>query len=201
MDSPKSFIGDICDFAAHRVGKGSNQIVVLKVIHQIIIEYLKEVIMRFLLFALLVGMFNAALYSQETFVCAAPASAAPYSFLPVSGTFRALVIYCKFSDDNFDQSPNTDGWPSTLQFLPSWAQTGTIATSVGNYPFKSISDYYYQMSGGRLNIIGDVHPYVVIPQHESSYYYTSNGKNISYLTSDLSKINPGVLILDSILLN
>jgi M6 family metalloprotease-like protein len=114
-----------------------------------------------------------------------PSNMSPNNWLPKEGTFRALVIYCKFSDDNYDRSPVTNEWPSTLSSIPAWALNGTIAQTTGTYSYKSISDYYYKMSGGRLNIIGDVYPDLVIPQHESSYYYTSNGRNISYLTSEI----------------
>lgn len=46
--------------------------------------------------------------------------------LPSFGTLRALMVVCKFSDDNFDYSPLTDPWPSALdqvEEFPAWINT------------------------------------------------------------------------------
>jgi M6 family metalloprotease-like protein len=113
--------------------------------------------------------------------------------VPANGTFRVLVIYCKFSDDDFDLSPYSDGWPLSLNTLPEWARSGTVADTVRNYSFKSLSDYFSTMSGGKLNIIGDVYPDVVVPAHPSTYYYESNGSNLSCLSLEvLNTVDPKV---------
>ncbi|MGA9364840.1 MAG: LamG-like jellyroll fold domain-containing protein [Bacteroidota bacterium] len=96
--------------------------------------------------------------------------------LPASGTLRALWIVCKFSDDNFDLSPFTDRWPSTLntpETFPAWTHALLSTTQSQSYPLETISGWYKEMSLGQLHIIGDVYRYV--PQHEQSFYYRAPG--------------------------
>jgi M6 family metalloprotease-like protein len=153
--------------------------------------------MKKALFVFIMMALTITVVAQDTFVCGVTGSMSNFPLLPKSGTLRALVIFCKFSDDTYDASPTTDGWPSSRSSLPDWALSGTIASSIGNYSFKSLSDYYYRMSGGRFNLLGDVYPDIVIPQHPSSYYTFAQGKNISYLTHEIlntvgSSVNLGL---------
>ncbi len=110
-----------------------------------------------------------------------------------NGVVRALVVFCKFSDDTFDLSPYTDLWPSSQNTLPSWASS-IIAPAVWlNYPHPSISGYFRDMSGGRFDVIGDVYPELYIPEQEQSYYWIDNGRHIGYLVEEiLTNIDPWV---------
>ncbi|MDP4175889.1 MAG: T9SS type A sorting domain-containing protein [Bacteroidota bacterium] len=117
--------------------------------------------------------------------------------IPTTGTFKILVVYCKFADDNFDFSPFTDLWPSTLNTLPEWTSKTISKAVMSKYPDPSISGYFSEMSGGKLNMIGDVCPVLYIPKHEESYYYNSNGKNVSFLAKEvLDGIDPYVNFSD-----
>jgi len=95
--------------------------------------------------------------------------------LPSFGTLRALMVVCKFSDDNFDYPPLTDRWPSTLdqvEEFPAWINSLLSPTVQSSYPVESLSGWYHVMSHGNLQIIGDVYKYV--PQHPRSYYHRNS---------------------------
>lgn len=108
-----------------------------------------------------------------------------FPMLPLQGTVKMLVVYCKFKDDQFDYSPFTDLWPSSLQGLPEWTNKTISPQVLSKYPDPSISGYFHEMSGGKLNIIGDVCPIVYVPQHEETYYYSNAGKNLSFLSREI----------------
>jgi M6 family metalloprotease-like protein len=111
--------------------------------------------------------------------------------ITTSGTFRILIVLCKFSDDNFDQSPHTDLWPHTLNSMPSWGPDLVSSTVQQSYSNPSMSGYFKTMSRGLYDVIGDVVFY--IPQHNQSYYFLSSGRHIGYLTEEiLTAINPVV---------
>ncbi|MGE5498016.1 MAG: hypothetical protein ACM3Q2_08105, partial [Syntrophothermus sp.] len=119
------------------------------------------------------------------------------SGLPLSGNLKMLVVYCKFKDDNLDLSPHTDLWPSNLQGLPSWTSKTISSMVMPVYPDPSISAYFSLMSSGKLNVIGDVCPILYIPKFEESYYYSSNGKNLSFLAAEIiNGIDPYVNFAD-----
>lgn len=110
--------------------------------------------------------------------------------IPTSGTFRILVVLCKFSDDTFNQSPHTDLWPDTLNSMPSWG-TDLVSTSSTSYVNPSMTGYFKTMSNGNYNVIGDVVFYQ--PQQNQSYYFLSSGRHIGYLTEEiLTAIDPAV---------
>lgn len=118
-------------------------------------------------------------------------SASASSNIPNTGTFRTLIILCKFSDDTFDRPPWTDLWPHTLNAMPSWGPSLVSPTVQTTYSDPSESGYFKLMSSGLYNVIGDVIFYQ--PQHPESYYYFSNGKGVNYLTEEiLTAIDPYV---------
>jgi len=157
----------------------------------------------------LFGLLSLAFFSRENFlfaqkvadqVCVAPleterglATAVTYPYYPTNATLKALVIFVKFSDDNFDLSPFTDLWPKDLVGLPTWA-TGIISSTVqSTYSHPSISGYFDEMSLNQFQLIGDVHTQLYTPLHEQSYYSISSGRNISYLTEEiLTNLNPDI---------
>lgn len=111
--------------------------------------------------------------------------------IPVTGSFRILVVLSKFQDDNFNKSPQTNLWPSSLNSMPSWAQLLVSQSIQSNYPDPTLSGYFQDMSQNQFNIIGDVVFYQ--PIHEESYYFISSGKHIGYLTAEiLTGINQNV---------
>ncbi|MGE5410187.1 MAG: hypothetical protein ACM3MI_04440, partial [Clostridiales bacterium] len=155
------------------------------------------IITLFMLFS-----FSEAIHAQQkTIICQQESSklenSSVFPMIPTTGTFKILVVYCKFADDNFDYSPFTDLWPSSLNTLPEWTSKTLSNVVMSKYPDPSISGYFSEMSGGKLNMIGDVCPVLYIPQHEESYYYNSNGKNVSFLAKEvLDGIDPYVNFSD-----
>lgn len=119
-----------------------------------------------------------------------PQSVSTPAFGP-NGTLKTLVIICKFSDDNFDLSPNTDVWPHTQNSMPSWGPSLVSQVVSSDYADPSLSGYYQDMSLKNFNIIGDVVYYQ--PLHEESYYFVTNGRHLGYLTEEiLTELNPTV---------
>jgi M6 family metalloprotease-like protein len=100
-----------------------------------------------------------------------------------SGTLRMLIVLCKFADDQYDKSPDTDLWPHSLQTMPSWGTTLLSPNVSAYYNNPSLSGYFYANSHGHLNVIGDVIFYV--PKHEESYYYASKGRGTGYLSKEI----------------
>ena len=149
----------------------------------------------FIIFVLAHWSFSTlSLFAQNRFdqICVPPqetnrglATLATYPYYPANATLKSLVIFVKFSDDNFDQSPNTDLWPHTLNMLPSWAPSIISSTVQPNYSNPSISGYFDEMSMNQFQLIGDVYPQLYTPLHEQSYYFRSSGRNISYLTEEI----------------
>jgi len=103
--------------------------------------------------------------------------------IPHIGSFKTLVVLCKFSDDNFDLSPYTNLWPHTLNSMPDWGSNIISSTVQTSYPNPSISGYYKLMSNGLFNVFGDVVYYQ--PEHNQDYYSIASGKHIGYLTEEI----------------
>ena len=108
------------------------------------------------------------------------------AFLPTEGNVRALWIICKFSDDNFDWSPYTDSWPSSLSNVnnfPGW--TTRVLKPSTNIPNNdtSLSGWYNVMSFGKLKMFGEVFKYV--PLFPQSYYYLNNGRGLGFLNEEV----------------
>ena len=139
---------------------------------------LKSVISFLILFMI---TSNATLgQMQPEFVCVSGDGQEPQIndkglLIPSIGTIKALWVVCKFSSDEFDLSPFTDRWPSSLNTpatFPSWVDS--LLQPVANPPYEteSISGWYYAMSVGNLNIIGRVYRYV--PEHDEAYYFRNS---------------------------
>jgi len=126
---------------------------------------------------------------QETYQGLITSIAFPY--YPTNTTLKALVIFVKFSDDNYDVSPHTDLWPHTLNTLPSWAPNIISPNVQPNYSNPSISGYFDEMSLNQFQLIGNVYNQLYIPLQVQSYYWKSSGRNISYLTEEiLTQLDP-----------
>ncbi|MDY0083553.1 MAG: immune inhibitor A [Ignavibacteriaceae bacterium] len=106
-----------------------------------------------------------------------------YPLFGPTGTLKILVVYCKFSDDNFDQSPHTDFWPHTLNSMPTWGPLMLSQNIQSDYYDPSISGYFQDMSMNNFHIIGETIFYQ--PLHEQSYYWTSSGRHIGYLVEEI----------------
>ncbi len=140
---------------------------------------------------LLIILFFSMAYSQlpEEFVCGTGDNNSPNSLTgtgglnaPSNGIFKTLVVFVQFPDD----SENTDGWP--LNTFPDWARHFVNENSGNYFPYYNLSQYFYEMSGGTFQLIGDVYPSVVIPDHPESYY-----SNISDVNQEvINKIDPYV---------
>jgi M6 family metalloprotease-like protein len=116
---------------------------------------------------------------------------------PTSGTVKVLVIYCKFTDDYFDYPPYSDLWPGSLNTLPAWTLKTVARSTQEQWTDPSITGYFSDMSRGRLHVIGDVCPVLIIPRLASYYYSKAVGSNISYLVKEvLDKADPYVNFSD-----
>lgn len=63
-----------------------------------------------------------------------------------TGTLKILQVYCKFSDDTFNLSPNTDAWPDTLNEMPFWGLSFLSQSIKSDYYDPSFSGYFQDMS-------------------------------------------------------
>lgn len=134
-------------------------------------------------------------FGQEKNFCGGVSEGVESSSIPTSGTFKSLIVLCKFQDDIFDLSPHTDLWPHNLNSMPSWGPDLISTTVQTTYTDPSMSGYFKVMSNGVFDVIGDVVFYQ--PQYNESYYYISNGKHIGYLVEEiLTNIDPFVNYAD-----
>ncbi|MFQ5583735.1 MAG: FlgD immunoglobulin-like domain containing protein [Calditrichia bacterium] len=143
--------------------------------------------MQKLILFLLVGSFlNASLTFAAMGDPQCPLSMSSSSgYLPPTGTLIALAIFVKFKDDTFDSSPATDGWPSSLQTLPSWAPDFLAPTTNSTYVPDGFSDYFDEMSLGQYQLIGDVYSDVYITPENESYYSPDSGRGIGFLNKQI----------------
>lgn len=82
-------------------------------------------------------------------------------YIPTTGTFRILIVFVQFQDDNFDSPPScisdaTNGWPSSLHAIPNWATGAKLVHSQATPPYTSggMSGYYYVMSNDAFHLRG-----------------------------------------------
>lgn len=142
---------------------------------------------KFLIFLIiLLSLFSIKINAQNDLFCSDDLQTLPtqnFPRFPNIGTIKALVIYGKFTDDDFDSSPYTNNWPSSLNNLPGWTSQTIYPNVMSNYPDPSISGYFKEMSRGQFNLIGKVcsHLFTAL----STEYRIANGKNISYLSEDM----------------
>jgi len=132
--------------------------------------------------------------------CGNVSSALTPPYIPTTGTFRALIVFVQFEDDVFDGPPNciadpTNGWPSSLHAIPSWA-TGTTfihSQTAAQYTTGSISHFYDLMSNGAFDFIGDVYPQAYITPEPKSYYNINQGRGRGWLNQQIIDwMNPNV---------
>lgn len=107
-------------------------------------------------------------------------------YVPSEGIFKILVIFVKMQDDN---STRSDGWPlnSTPDWLFYFVDNDTNTT--GQFNHNNVSQYFYEMSNGTYQVIGDVDPNVYISQHPESYYNNLGQLNNEILTTLDNSIN------------
>ncbi len=143
--------------------------------------------MQKLILLSLVGMFlNVSLTFSSTGDPQCPLSMSSSSgYLPATGTLKALAIFVKFKDDTFDQSPDTDGWPSSLNTLPSWAPDFLAPTTNSTYVPDGMTDYFDEMSFGQYQLIGDIYSEVYITPQNESYYSPDSGRGIGFLNKQI----------------
>ena len=93
-----------------------------------------------------------------------PSSQVGGRYKPSTGTFKVLVIYAQFSDDNTDISN-----PNWVQGQAPTFMNGTIDSTWSSNPTSgSMTDYFNQMSFNKLKIIGKT---VSIIMPRSMQYY------------------------------
>ena len=100
--------------------------------------------------------------------------------------------------------PNSRYWPlDSMPYLPDWCRL-LVYPDTCSYPnienlshtsdSANLSQYFYEMSFGRLHIIGDVYPKIVVPPHPSDEY----GGNVGKVNYDiLTYIDTAVVISES----
>jgi len=91
-----------------------------------------------------------------------------------TGVTRALVVFVRFSDDD-SVGCCSQGWPDTLPIsqLPAWADSFIDPPDAGSWTEGSLSHFFWQMSGGRFLLCGDLYESVVVPPHTYEYYETT----------------------------
>ncbi|HCY75205.1 MAG TPA: hypothetical protein DHV28_04745 [Ignavibacteriales bacterium] len=141
---------------------------------------MNSLIKIFLVFVILSNIHYAQ--DQCTFT-GTPEKSLSYPLFGSTGTLKVLVILCKFTDDNYDDPPRTNLWPSTRNSMPIWGPSLVSTTIQTDYPDPSISGYFQDMSLNQLHIIGDVKFYQ--PIHEQAYYFISSGRGLGYLTEEI----------------
>ncbi len=139
---------------------------------------------RFSLF-LALGLFLRSSVSLAAGESQCAVSSASGVYLPSTGTVKALAIFIKFKDDTFDAPPITNGWPSSLNTLPSWAPNFLAPTVGSPYTPDGMTDFFDEMSFGQFKLIGDVHPVVYITPQNQSYYSASNLRGIGFLNKQI----------------
>lgn len=109
------------------------------------------------------------------------------------GIIRALVVFIKFSGDTFENE-FTCGWPHDKVGLPDWANSIIDPQVSTIYTQGTLSDYFYQMSMGKLNLIGDVHPQLMVPSlsNYGDYGAGGYGKANKEILDQLSQSSSGI---------
>lgn len=115
---------------------------------------------------------------------ASPPQTGP-KYAPSSGTIRVLIIFARFSDDNYE--PNNPNWKlsDTLANFPE-AQNiiDPFGTAPSNYKKGTLSHYFHKMSNGQLNFVGDIYPRIaVFPK--TRLWYVQNGREFGHANADL----------------
>ncbi len=97
--------------------------------------------------------------------------------IPSEGTVKALFIFIQFDDDSTTKSKF---WPYDTINLPSWAKDFVSSHPTNKFKVNNLTQYFYEMSNGKLNLIGDVYPELVRPKYDMKEY-----KNISEVNTEI----------------
>ncbi len=97
--------------------------------------------------------------------------------ISAQGTVKALLIFIQFDDDSLTSSKF---WPYDTLNLPAWTKSFVNSKPAKEFKVNNLTQYFYEMSNGKLNLIGDIYPKLVRPEHDSKYY-----KNISEVNTEI----------------
>ncbi len=98
--------------------------------------------------------------------------------VPSEGTVKALFIFIQFDDDSTTKSKY---WPYDTINLPGWTKQFVEVKPTTHFKVSNLTQYFYEMSNGKLNLIGDVYPELVRPEFDSDHY------------KDISEVNTEIL--------
>lgn len=156
---------------------------------------MKYTALKFIFVLLLIAVLLPSNSFPQVFVTKCPLDSIPSNFdggnpknhplLPTSGTLKVLIIYCQFIDDYFNYPPYSDMWPWDLGKVPEWALKTVTRSEGEQWTNPSLTGYYDEMSRGKVRIIGDVCPKIIVPRLSSYWYSNLAGYNISYLTKEI----------------
>jgi hypothetical protein len=96
-------------------------------------------------------------------------------YAPTSGTLRALFVFVRFPDDNFD--PSNANWPlsaTTPNFPAANNSIDAFGTAPANFTPGSLSHYMRDMSNSQFQFVGDIYPQVVVLPHSRDWYVQNN---------------------------
>lgn len=105
------------------------------------------------------------------------------AYITYQGVLRVVVVFIQFKDDS---QASTD-WP--LNTLPNWALNFVNANPGNSFPYNNLSQYFYEMSNGNFQVVGYVHPQLMITNLNESQYNQSLGAVNNEI---LTRINPSV---------
>ena len=145
---------------------------------------IQKPILFFFIFSKLFLIASSLQAAQSRFPCIATA-----------GTTRCLVIFTKFKDDEFGRDLSQDGaeclqdsinsWPWYVNDFPAFAKKIIDSVATDSPTTGSLTEYFYQMSGGKFYLIGDIYPDLIIPVFEQKHYYRKNGRGIGWFDRKL----------------
>lgn len=93
------------------------------------------------------------------------------------GELRTLIVYAAFSDDDKTKS---EAWKFSKTDLPSWANKLLNKDTRIDFPHDNLTQYFYEMSGGKLFLYGDIYPKLIVPKYKQSNY-----KSIAEVNSEI----------------
>lgn len=90
-----------------------------------------------------------------------------------TGNIHALIVFAQFKDDNFS-SPS---WP--LNQMPDWADDFIESSPCSTFSTNNLTQYFYEMSNGTLQLTGDIYPNLIITDnYQSNYSIHSSNQEI-----------------------
>jgi M6 family metalloprotease-like protein len=96
------------------------------------------------------------------------------------GNFNIFVVFVKMKDD---VSTRANGWP--VDQTPDWLFhfVDNVPNSNGNFDYNNLSQYFWEMSNGNYQVIGDVYPEVYISNKNENEYTNLEELNEEVLMS------------------